>query len=249
MTLKQADVSASASMANKPKLLSGESLKAFWNTVWSDSEPTALSDGLKYFISGSEIKSKKVLDVGCGNLLLGSSMYLLCWSGSYTGVDISEVAIERAKLFYPESTFVSADVQSLPFGDRTFDLTVSFRTAELLGSTYLQALREIARVSSEGIMFEVPHVDWLQKFTRDNPRLVEDGVVLTNDKNGLEHVGLSEQKLGSILTELGFARHELTVLTYRERETMSWDSPRMFYEEEIPLLDVKNEIFVKAFRE
>lgn len=68
-------------------------------------------------------KSKNILDLGCGE----GSRLLFVTQGKVkgTGIDISKVAIKRAKKRYPELNFLEGDLESLPFGDESFDLVYS----------------------------------------------------------------------------------------------------------------------------
>lgn len=61
----------------------------------------------------------RVLDLGCG---LASDIAFLHDEGFVTaGVDLSDVALRRARALHPQVTVVSADVRQLPFASASFD--------------------------------------------------------------------------------------------------------------------------------
>lgn len=65
-----------------------------------------------------EIKrTDKVIDLGCA---YGRSSEMV--RGHYTGVDFSPDFIEEARRLYPDKRFEVADLKSLPFKDKEFDV-------------------------------------------------------------------------------------------------------------------------------
>ena len=66
-----------------------------------------------------------VLDIGCG-CGLPVARTLVGYGHTVTGVDISDVQIERARILVPEGTFVRADAADLAFAPASFDAVVSF---------------------------------------------------------------------------------------------------------------------------
>ena len=67
----------------------------------------------------------RVLDLGCGAGVPATK--LLVEAGfDVTGVDISEVQIERARSLVPGATFIHADMASWDAGASSFDAVVSF---------------------------------------------------------------------------------------------------------------------------
>jgi SAM-dependent methyltransferase len=62
----------------------------------------------------------RVLDLGCG---LGVEVAAMVGLGfEATGIDLSEVAIARARAAHPAASFVVGDVRSLPFAAESFDV-------------------------------------------------------------------------------------------------------------------------------
>ena len=64
----------------------------------------------------------RVLDVGCG---LGTEAAYLASNGfEVVGVDLSDVALLRARRLHPGVSFRNADVRALPFEDASFDAVI-----------------------------------------------------------------------------------------------------------------------------
>lgn len=76
-------------------------------------------------------KAKKILEVGCGDGgVLKTLSTILSKQTKFFGVDISSLAIKRARTNVPIGTFDVADGNTLPFKDTFFDCTCSFFTFE-----------------------------------------------------------------------------------------------------------------------
>jgi len=68
----------------------------------------------------------RVLDLGCGcGVPIAQELALTC---QVTGVDISEVQIQRARDLVPSGTFICDDIATLEFAKDEFDAIVSFFT-------------------------------------------------------------------------------------------------------------------------
>lgn len=67
----------------------------------------------------------EVLDIGCG-AGVPADRWLVDAGFRVTGVDISEVQIERARRLVPSATFVRADIAGFDAPDASFDAVVSF---------------------------------------------------------------------------------------------------------------------------
>ncbi|HKP63954.1 MAG TPA: class I SAM-dependent methyltransferase [Polyangiales bacterium] len=88
-----------------------------------------------------------LLDIGCGT---GHSRQVYRESvRHYVGVDLSEVAIERARALFPADTFQVADAHALPFPDASFD-AVAFSSVLHHIPDFARALIEGARVLRPG---------------------------------------------------------------------------------------------------
>ena len=86
-----------------------------------------------------------VLDVGCG---CGIPVARSLTAAGYrvTGVDISDVQIERARLLVPDAAFIRADATELDFPPGTFDAVVSlYALIHMPLDRQPRLLRDIAR--------------------------------------------------------------------------------------------------------
>ena len=123
--------------------------------LWSRSavsEQVAVAEDLIELIPPSV---STILDAGCGN---GTVTNRLTPHWDVVGCDISEAAVKRVL-----APALVADLCAIPFGDRSFDLTLSSDVIEHLpDSIYAQALAEIARVSSRYILVAVPYRELLE---------------------------------------------------------------------------------------
>jgi len=70
-------------------------------------------------------EAARVLDVGCG---CGVPVARALSAAGYdvTGVDVSEVQIDRARSLVPGATFIRADAMSVRFAPASFDAVISF---------------------------------------------------------------------------------------------------------------------------
>ena len=90
---------------------------------------------------------QRVLEVGCGSGVFlrraadaGADVY---------GVDTSETRLELARARVPEADVRLADMESLPFGDDSFDVVAGFN-AFFFAVDMVAALREAGRVAKPG---------------------------------------------------------------------------------------------------
>jgi ubiquinone/menaquinone biosynthesis C-methylase UbiE len=115
------------------------------------------------FKFAKEIKDKSVLDVGCG-----TGRFVEFFSqrgGNVTGADTSENMLEKAKKKSPLATFVKADIFSLPFKDKTFDIVICSQVLTHLHS-YKKPLLEMKRVLKDDgiIIIDVRNMLWPYRF-------------------------------------------------------------------------------------
>jgi SAM-dependent methyltransferase len=99
----------------------------------------------------SRAKGLRVLEIGCG---LGTDGAQFALAGAdYTGIDLTEAAIELAKrrfeLFQLPGTFRTADAENLDFADESFDLVYSHGVLHHTPDT-AAAICEIHRVLRPG---------------------------------------------------------------------------------------------------
>ncbi len=97
------------------------------------------------------------LDVGCGSGLLygvlkNYSIENDCYFPHYCGIDNSRGQIIRAQKNYPDGHFILADATQMIYPDKYFDVAIANAFfAELLPAQGVSALKEILRVSRQGI--------------------------------------------------------------------------------------------------
>ena len=92
------------------------------------------------------------LDLGCGNAGVASMFR------EYTGVDVSSVAINRAEIAYPESTFYEANLTALPAEvfDEPFDLVLCCDVMEHLPTQDVNpALKSMAAIDAQKFAFGI----------------------------------------------------------------------------------------------
>jgi SAM-dependent methyltransferase len=103
----------------------------------------------------------RILDAGCGT---GGTTVELRRFGEVVGVDLAWEALEPAR-GRGLTELARASIESLPFGDATFDAATSFEVVYHLGvANDGAALKEIRRVLKPGGLFllRVPAHDWLR---------------------------------------------------------------------------------------
>jgi len=104
----------------------------------------------RYRFARNYVKSKAVLDAGCGNGY-GSVSLLKAGAKSVVGLDISEEAVNEAKSHYaaPNLHYQVGDLHKLPFATDSFDIVVAFEIIEQVPE-FEQVLHEFQRVLKPG---------------------------------------------------------------------------------------------------
>jgi ubiquinone/menaquinone biosynthesis C-methylase UbiE len=120
--------------------------KESYYTVIEKSGINIKQPGIKRLL-GLTKKSKKVLDLGCGE---GTRLHFLTiGKPNGTGVDISETAIRKAKKKYPRLNFIVADIENLPFERNRYDMVYSAYVFEHMNKPE-KVLQEAKRVLAQG---------------------------------------------------------------------------------------------------
>ena len=91
----------------------------------------------------SELKGKKILDIGCGK---GKFCQLFAQSGDKpTGIDISEELLRSAKKLAPTITYLVGSATNIPAKDGEFDVAICVEVLEHVPNLE-KAIAEMARV-------------------------------------------------------------------------------------------------------
>jgi SAM-dependent methyltransferase len=103
------------------------------------------------FVDFEALRSKDVLEIGCGN---GSHAQLLAsHARSYTGIDLTEYAVEstskRLALRGLKATVMQMDAEQMRFGDASFDYIWSWGVIHHSANT-LAILKEMKRILRPG---------------------------------------------------------------------------------------------------
>ena len=106
----------------------------YWNNRYtSESEYDWLGDYavFKDLIHKHVKKSDQILMVGCGNSQLSQQMFEDGYA-QIVSTDISEVCIENQAKTFPHLPWQVADITSLPFADKSFDIVIEKATLDAL---------------------------------------------------------------------------------------------------------------------
>ena len=96
----------------------------------------------------------KVLDVGCAAGGFYNIMKSIEPQIEYTGIDISEPAIEVARHKYPDARFKVTDGTKIPYDDNSFDL-VHCVSVLVVVPRYEDVLKEMYRVSNRFVLADL----------------------------------------------------------------------------------------------
>jgi len=104
-------------------------------------------------LQGLTISSEtKVLDLCCGSGQ--ATQFLVEYSQDVTGLDISPVSLQRAQRNVPQSKYVEALAEEMPFPNAQFDLVhTSVAMHEMKPSQLRQIFKEVYRVLKPGGVF------------------------------------------------------------------------------------------------
>ena len=138
--------------------------REFFNSAYASSHEQGLngfyerSRGVQRFAEAilRAPSSLQVLEYGCGT---GGHAFQLAERGAFvTGIDISDVAVERARQQAggsPGLRFEVADAEALPFDDGTFDLVCGTSILHHLDlSKAIQEIRRVLKPGGRGVFYE-----------------------------------------------------------------------------------------------
>jgi SAM-dependent methyltransferase len=136
----------------------GDPTATYYDSYWGGDGPlTGLYPALRELLEPYVRPSSQCLDVGCGDGRT-AGVFLARHAASYTGVDVSPAAIDRARTLGLDARVIG-DPATLPFPDDTFDLATCFEVLEHLVMPNDAAV-EIRRVLRPGglLIATVPNV-------------------------------------------------------------------------------------------
>jgi ubiquinone/menaquinone biosynthesis C-methylase UbiE len=110
---------------------------------------------IKYILSCTDLKDKRILDMGCGTGLCTNDLYQK--SKKTVGIDISPWAIKRAKQNFGDIPFYVMDSENTKFGNNYFDVIVNTGLIQYLENPQL-TIDEMHRILKLGgvAIVEVP---------------------------------------------------------------------------------------------
>jgi len=108
----------------------------------------------KVFLSRVLFPGAKVLDVGCASGGFYNIMRSFEPHIEYTGIDLSEKAVELAMERYPEARFMVTEGFRLPFQDNEFDI-VHCTSVFNNEPNYQEMLEEMYRVSNRFVLVDI----------------------------------------------------------------------------------------------
>ena len=172
---------------------------------------------------------KSIADVGCGNGVFVNYLSQLRPDIDITGVDRSNTALKYVKVKKQ-----NAEIQQLPFNNKSFDCVSCLEVIEHLPQTiYHTSLAELARVSKKYIIISVPFNEKLEHSYNKCPgcksifnyelhlrNYSEDGMGNLLKEFGFECINL--QKLGRIENYIG---HYLFRKIFYPKQILRWNSP------------------------
>jgi ubiquinone/menaquinone biosynthesis C-methylase UbiE len=160
-----------------------------------------------------------LLDCGCASGSITIGLAKRAHPGQVTGIDVSEIEIERAKKRAAENNitnirFEVSDLCQLNYSDNSFDVLFCHHVLEHIPEPD-KALREMFRVLKPGGIIGVRDTDMGGMLVTPDDELVERWFVLHEAYwiNVGGHPRLGRQ-LGKLLTETGFNRVEMSASYY-----------------------------------
>ncbi len=130
-----------------------EEIKNWFNKTYSSRGEYYLRPVKAYYIYLELLKIQKgshLLDVACGlGRLLEAGQEYGC---SLSGIDLSDVAVKKAKLKIPEANILQANAENLPFPNAQFDYVTCLGSLERVIDKN-KVLQEMGRVTKQSAKF------------------------------------------------------------------------------------------------
>jgi len=184
------------------KQLSDKEIISDYNRIYSGPGIRTNSGYYRWIVKLLGLKpGKTILDVSCGEgIFLREALRKFKLAKAY-GLDISDIAVSIAKRRSPDSEFVVADGQRIPFKDKSFDYVTCLGSLEHYLDPDL-GLKEIVRVAKDDASFCIvlPNslsIDLFLHIAKEGDKPVDDFQIIEKtatkkewitllDKNGLE---------------------------------------------------------------
>jgi ubiquinone/menaquinone biosynthesis C-methylase UbiE len=130
---------------------------SFYNRAIGKTEEMECAKSICEVIKPIYRPNKTLLDVGCGaGHYLRSLRERIDKNINYTGVDITEYYIVKAKEVFKDVRFFIDDIYDLSFKDNSFDIVICNNVVMHLPPPPKKYLSELLRVSSEYVIIRVP---------------------------------------------------------------------------------------------
>lgn len=131
----------------------------YWQIFWAANErPLIVRELMKFCVSAAP-----ALDVGTGTGLYLKELLRL--GIDYVGVDICKAMLDEAKKKLPASVrLICANVEKLPFPDKTFNLAIACRVLSHVPSLSI-AMQELGRVTNIGCSIVISDVSSCHNYT------------------------------------------------------------------------------------
>lgn len=166
----------------------------------------------------AQVKGRKILDAGCGEGHL--LKFLSKRKAEYFGIDITDAALKKARIRFPEGKFYKMDLTKLEFPDESFDCITC---SEVLEHIYLykDVLKELKRVlKKDGLLIiTFPNeINWTisRFFLLRRPIKVPDHVNSFNPKTMRKAIGLKNIKTESMPFKLPFFLSLGSLMVFRK---------------------------------
>jgi SAM-dependent methyltransferase len=223
--------------------------REFWDFQWEKNPDGMINTSACNLFRAEDIKGKKVLDVGCGNVRYSLLEPL---AGDFTGADISmTVLLRQIKNANAKPKLVVCDAMNLPFGANQFDSVFSIDTLTLLGQDYYRALEEMRRVTNGVIVFDVTHADqpksgFVQELELGRVRYTNNGsCMILEEPNVPDRVYFDEKTICAALEKLDLVPESIRTFTANEENNLGVPIYEQQYE---PEMEYKQKIFVRALK-
>ena len=101
-------------------------------------------------------KASTILDTGCGEGFVSNNLTTSQTNLNVRSLDRDADALKRGRDLFPQLEFIHGNIESLPFGDGSFDAVLCLEVLEH-NTDPSTCIREIRRVSRRYCIFSVPH--------------------------------------------------------------------------------------------